>query len=157
MGKSATPGQFVNKIERLGTMTERNALATINKGAFAFKNIVLTQAESQGVRRSSKLARKSWGVNYKVTPGSIPFAVVKIRGPFHLVNSDTKEHEVRPKTKGRGAKKKALAFNGIVVASAMHPGTKGKGIWANATNKGKVVVPKLMAGDLVNGWRKVMR
>ena len=157
MGTSKSPEQFVRKIEGLANATEKRSVAAVNRGALATKNIILAQSASQGVKPTSKLARKSWGVNYKVMPGPRPEAFVRIRGPFHLVDRDTEPHDLKPKTRGRGSRKKALAFGGIVRASAHHPGTKGKGIFANAKAKADVVVPKVMAQTIVGGWRDALK
>ena len=162
MGTSISVEKFVTKIEHLGTATERKQRGILNRGALTAKNIIYSQAASQGLAADAKLAGKPWSVRYNITPGGggvIPTAIITFRGPFHLVERDTKPHliGVRKRRRGGNQLKKALAFNGVVVATAEHPGTKGKGIFANAQKTIRVVVPKVMAGEVVTAWRKVMR
>ena len=162
MGTSISVEKFVTKIEHLGTATERNHLKILNRGALTAKNIMYSQAASQGLAADAKLAGKPWSVRYNITPGGggvIPTAIITFRGPFHLVERDTKPHLIGVRKRARRGqnKKKALAFNGVVVANAEHPGTKGKGIFANAQKTIRVVVPKVMAGEVVTAWRAVMK
>jgi hypothetical protein len=162
MGTSVSVSKFVTKIEHLGTATERNQLKILNRGALTAKNIILSQAASQGMPANAKLAGKPWGVKYKIVPGiggAAPTAEIGFRGPFHLVERDTKPHLIGVRKRARRGqnKKKALSFNGVTVATADHPGTKGKGIFANAQKTIRVVVPKVMAGEVVTAWRAVMK
>lgn len=162
MGTSINVEKFVTKIEHLGTATERNQVEVLKRGALTAKHIILSQAASQGLSANAKLAGKPWGVNYQILPsvgGAARTAVLGFRGPFHLVERDTKPHliGVRKRARGGQSKKKALSFNGVVVANAQHPGTKGKSIFANAQKTIRVVVPKVMAGEVVTAWRAVMK
>lgn len=52
-------------------------------------------------------------------------AIVYARGPFHLVERDTKPHEIRPKRRGRRGKR-ALTTPYGPRARVEHPGTKGR-------------------------------
>lgn len=162
MGTSISVEKFVTKIEHLGTATERKQREILKRGALTAKNIIYSQAASQGLAADAKLAGKPWKIRYDIPPsvGGVPLtAIITFRGPFHLVERDTKPHliGVRKRRRGGNQLKKALAFNGVVVATAEHPGTKGKGIFANAQKTIGVVVPKVMAGEVVTAWRAVMK
>jgi hypothetical protein len=87
-----------------------------------------------------------------------PAALVRIFGPFHLVDRPTKSHEIGPRKKGRRRSgKKAVSFNGIARATVQHPGTKGKGTFPDAKKKASVAVPRIMAKSVVSGWRDALR
>ena len=160
MGTSRSVTQFSQKITHVGTTIDRRQKAAVQLGAQAAKNIIETQAASQGLSPTAKLAGKPWGVRYSIVEGPTgPHAVLGFRGPFHLVERDTEPHEigVRKRARKGNRKKKALAFNGIVVASVMHPGTKGKRIFRNARKKIDVIVPRVMSGDIVYACRAVLK
>lgn len=56
--------------------------------------------------------------------------------------------------KSRG--KKAISFNGIARAYAVHPGTSGKAIFPAAKVIARATVPGVMATSMKGAWRKVL-
>lgn len=154
MAITTDPKKFVADIHKMATITERRQAQIVGQGALVTKEIILAEAASSGVPPTSKIAGGKWGVRYTVKGKS---ALVRITGAFHLVDRDTKAHPLKPRTRGRGARKKAIAFNGVARASAMHPGTKGKGIFADAKAKASVAAPKIMSKSVVSGWRDALR
>lgn len=112
-----------------------------------------------------KVAGKRASVGYDVSDSpSGARAVVRWRGPVHLVNNPTKPHEIRPRafkgTRGRG--KRAQRAAGLLAAfgldareggtiniagigpraRAMHPGTPGKHFF----QAGKATAEKIVPG-----------
>jgi hypothetical protein len=154
MGSTTDPKKFVADIKQMATITERRQSIIVGQGAQVTKEIIIAQAASAGVKPTSKLAKKRWGVRYKVQGTK---ALVAINGPFHLVERDTKAHPIGPRTRGRGSRKRAIAFGGIVRANAQHPGTKGKHIFADAKAKASIAAPKIMSKSVVSGWRDALK
>ena len=158
MGTSKSAAEFSQKIVKMGTLTQARAKATVDRGAFATKSIIVAEAASKGVTSASRIAGGKWGVGYDVKGFNNPTALVKIRGPFQLVERDTKPHTIGPRRRGRRSSgKKAVAFNGNVRRTVHHPGTHGKGIFAAAKKKAEATVPKIMAQSVIGGWRDALK
>ena len=159
MGKSKSPAEFSRKITQLATVTQRNQKEAVSQAAFTVKQIVLAEAAGKGVMPTSKIAGGKWGVRYDVRGFNNPSALVRVTGPFHLVDRPTKAHEIRPRGKGRrrSSGKKAVAFNGLVRASVQHPGTRGKGVWPASVQKARVAVPVVLSRHIVGGWRRALK
>jgi hypothetical protein len=154
MATTTDPKKFVADIHRMATITERRQSMIVGEGALLTKTIILGEAAAKGVAPTSKLAKKKWGVRYTVKGTS---ALVRINGPFHLVDRDTVPHQIGPRKKGRRSGKKAVSFNGIARATVEHPGTKGKGIFDAAKHKASVAAPRVMAKSVIAGWREALK
>jgi len=158
MGTSKSAAEFSSKIVKMGRITQARAAQTVGKGALATKEIIIETAESRGVSRTSKIAGGKWGVRYDVRGFNNPSALVKIFGPFHLVDGPTKAHQIGPRRKGRRrTNKSAISFNGVARASAQHPGTRGKRIFPQAKVTAQRVVPRVMSQSIVSGWRDALK
>lgn len=157
MGTSTSAAQFSRKITNLATVTQRMQKDVIDAGALTAKEIILAEAAVRGVTPASRIAGGRWGVRYDIKGFNNPSALVRVYGPFHLVDSPTRPHEIRPRRRGRRVGKRALAFNGVVRASAQHPGTRGKESFPAAKVKARVAVPIVMSRRLTGGWRKALR
>jgi hypothetical protein len=158
MATTTDPKKFVADIRKMATITQRRQVQIVNEGALLTKTIILSEAAQAGVTPASKIAGGKWGVRYNVKGFNNPAALVRIFGPFHLVDRPTKSHEIGPRKKGRRRSgKKAVSFNGIARATVQHPGTKGKGTFPDAKKKASVAVPRIMAKSVVSGWRDALR
>lgn len=87
------------------------------------------------------------GVRYDIEPKK---ATVRMTGPAHLLESDTKAHRIPRGKVGRGRRqrvnKKVIVIPGVGVrAYANHPGTQGKQPWAKGLRLG---LPQI---DRING------
>lgn len=156
MGTTNSVDEFAGKITKLATTTQKRSELIVRSGANATKGIMLAAAASRGVKPGGKLAGKSWTVRYDLTRGAEPSALVRFTGPFHLVNNPTKAHEIVA-GKGRRKKAKALRIGENVRASAQHPGTRGKHIFEAGRDTSGRTVPRIMAAQLVQGWREVLQ
>lgn len=149
--------------DQMASATERGQKAALIKGATQTKQIFLTTAASRGVRPGGRIAGKPWNVRYDLLPGNIPSAVVKFTGPFHLVESATKPHEITPKAgrsqrrRGRATNAKALRIGGEFRASASHPGTRGKKVFATGKQIAGPRVTQTMATEVVKVWAGVVK
>jgi hypothetical protein len=159
MGTTTDPAKFAAKIEKMATVTQRRERLIVNEGAFATKQIIIAEAASKGVQTTSRIAGGRWGVGYDVKGFTNPSALVRIRGPFHLVDSPPRPHTIGPRRRGRRRTgKKAVAYGpGSVFRSVQHPGTKGKSIFPAAKLKARLAVPKVMSRSVISGWREALR
>ena len=156
MGTSTSAAQLSQKITKMATVTQRRQREVVNQGALTAKEIMLAEAASRGISPGSRIAGGKWGVGYDVKGFNNPTALVRYRGPFHLVDNPTKAHRIGPKRR-RGRGKKAVAFNGIVRRSVQHPGTRGKKSFPAAKKKAERAVPIVMSRSVIGGWRSALR
>lgn len=156
MGTSKSAAEFSARIVRLATVTQANQKVVVTNGALLAKEIILGEFAARGVSKDSRIAGAKWGVGFDVKGFNNPSALVRVRGPVQLVDSPTKPHTIRPR-RGRRGGKKALAFNGVVKASAQHPGTKGKRAFPAAKTKARIAVPRVMGQRVIGGWRAALR
>lgn len=157
MGTSRNPAEFSRKITNLATVTQRSAKEAVAQGALTTKEIIIAEAASKGVSSTSKIAGGRWGVRYDIKGFNNPSALVRIWGPFHLVDSPTKAHKITPRRGRRRSGKQAVSFDSSAYASVQHPGTPGKQIWPAAKAKAHVAVPIVMSQRVVGAWRSAIR
>lgn len=180
MGTSKSAAEFSGKLVKMATITQSRQKAVVGQAALTVKEIILAEAAVKGVSPSSKIAGGSWGVRYDIRGFNNPTALVRINGPFHLVDRATKPHRINRKVKtarGRGARRinrqqalnEAFGGTGAYKGGALklpdggyrnvvqHPGTAGKGIFAASKAKSRVAVPIVMSQRLVGGWREALR
>lgn len=152
MGTSRSAAEFSRKITNLATVTARTQRIAVEAGALTAKEIMVAEA---GLSSSSRVAGAKVSVGYDVRGFSNPTALVRWRGPFHLVDNPTRPHTI-PKSR-RGRAKRLKLPDGGVRASVQHPGTSGKRSFPRAAAKAKIAVPRVMARPLVSGWRQALR
>ena len=155
MGTSHSAAQFSRKITSLATVTQRRQRETVNKGALLAKQIIIAEAAARGISPTSRIAGGKWGVGYDIKGFNNPSALVRVRGPFHLVDNPTKPHTI-PKARRRRTPKRLALPDGGVRTSVQHPGTKGKKSFPAAKNKARVLVPRAMGQSIISGWRSVL-
>lgn len=102
--------------------------------------LAVTLAERESVSSATHGSNRLSGVGRKGAKLNVGFdlkgstALVRARGPLHLIESDNKAHVIVPRRR-RG--RRALAGNGFgPVASVNHPGTSGKHPWAKGLATG---------------------
>lgn len=142
MGTSRTPAEFVGKIHKLGTATDRSRKAVVNQGALVTKKIMLAAAVAKGVQPGGKIAGRKWSVSYDVKGTEIPVALVRFTGAFHLVNNPTKAHYIAATGLGgsrssRGARAfqaSASRFRGDSAAGAFSGQRRSRGKRAVVAN-----------------------
>jgi hypothetical protein len=112
---------------------------------------------SGGDMRLSGVGRRGArvGAKFTVGGGSDPTAIIRATGPLHLIERDTDPHGIRPK---RRSKAKALRLaNGMVRASANHPGTRGKHPWQKGLNRTRPGTRKVFTDEIHNAMIKAIR
>lgn len=180
MGTSKSAAQFADKITRLATVTQERQKQTVERGALTGKELIISQAAARGVSLNSRIAGGKWGVRYDTRGFNNPTSLLRITGPFHLVENDTRPHAIyrrAARVRGRGSSRAnranrlaqafggtgaytggSLKFNGSVYRKVVqHPGTKGKHIFRDAKKKIGRAVPVVMSQSIVSGWRSALK
>ncbi len=132
MGTSTSAAQLAKKMNTISTTIPRSTRKAVSDSALQGKNTVIRVAAQRGVSTSSRIAGGRWSVRYDLKGTARPTALLRIRGPFHLVESNTRAHPIPKPGRRRRNRKKAMSFNGIARTRVQHPGTTGKHIWRDA-------------------------
>lgn len=180
MGTSKSAAQFAGKIRQMAEVTQSRQKQIVDQGALTGKEIIISQAASRGVSLNSRIAGGRWGVRYDTRGFNNPVSLLRITGPFHLVENNTRPHAIyrrAARVRGRGSTRAnraaalaqafggtgaytggTLKFNGSVYRKVVnHPGTKGKHIFRDAKKKIGRAVPIVMSQRVVGGWRSVLK
>lgn len=180
MGTSRSAGEFSQKIVKMATVTQTRQKQTVEQGALTVKEIIIATAAAKGVTPQSRIAGAKWGVRYDIKGFNNTTALVKVLGPFHLVDRDTTRHKIFRKTsraRGRGSSRankqsrlnEAFGGKGAYTGGALklgdgsfrrvvdHPGTKGKGIFDASKAQAEIAVPRVMGRSVVSGWGQALR
>lgn len=137
MGTSRTPTEFVGKINKIGQATDRHRREAVNAGAFLAKKTMLAAAGSAGLGVGSKIAGKSWNVGYDIKGRERPVALVRYKGPVHLVNNPTKAHYIA--AAGLGGNRQGRADRAFQASAARFQGGSARGAFAGSrrSSRGK--------------------
>lgn len=165
MGVSRSPQELAHKLSKMRQGLSEMDEVTVREAAQLTKTLILQTASSRGVLPTSRIAGGKWGVRYDIKNQARPIALVAVKGPFHLVENDTRAHPIYRKftrAKGRGARRinrqrqleQAFAASGAYRYGALklpdgnfrrivqHPGTKGKYIFRDAKVKAERAIPR---------------
>lgn len=154
MGTSRSVGDLASKLIRAGDAIPRAARDGVSKSALLVKTSVLAELQSAGVHggRLQGVGKKGAkvGVRYTVAGTDHPTALVRATGPFHLIESDTKPHDIKAK------KKQAINIPGIGARASAHNtgGSRGKHPWAKGVDRAIPLVPELMFAEQVKSLRR---
>jgi hypothetical protein len=131
---------------------EAAAKVGVAKAALLVKTSV--QAELGGVTRLRGVGKRGAkiGVRYDITKTArTPSATVRMVGPAHLLERDTRAHPIAPK----GTKVLHLANGQFVARVEDHPGTRGKHPFEHGVDKSAPLVPRVMFQEQIASLRKV--
>lgn len=150
----STPAQVASKFHRLAADIQHMDANILNATALELKRSVQATLAMAAPRGRSNVGKKGAKVGVRYDNPAPHKAVVRMTGPAHLLESDTKSHRIPRSQVGRGrvrrANTKKIFIPGVGVrAYANHPGTRGKHPWAKGIRLG---LPKV---DQVGG--KVLR
>lgn len=133
MGVSRSPAQLVAKLDRWAVEIEGANRAAVSAAALIVVKEIRTRTAvaTGGDMRLSGVGRKGAkvGVGYDVKGTKNATALIRARGPFHLVERDVRRHDIAPKRvkTGRNRGPKALTIKGRFAASAKNAGgSKGR-------------------------------
>lgn len=135
MGTSRSPAELAAKFNKFDKYLVGAQREGVRAGALLVTNAV--RAELRTAVPSGRLsgvgvrgARVSVGFDAPKSDKN-PQALVRMRGPAHLVESPTRPHAIKHR------RKRALAGGGFgpVAGVKQHPGTRGKHPWAKGVAK----------------------
>lgn len=160
---SSVGAQMSRKLDRAASELARSKRTAVRNAALVTTNAV--RDEIRRVAPSGKLrgvGKNGTRVGARFDQPSEDTAIVRATGPLHLVERDTKAHEIRPKSKGRGAKrtqrKGAIRLaDGSFVAVVQHPGTKGQRPFEKGIDKGRPKAIKEMRDVTTKAVRRGIR
>lgn len=130
----STPTQFAAKMHRTADGMRRAPQQITTRAAQAVKRSAQTQLAIAAPRGRLNVGKRGAKVGVRYDLRSDTEAVVRMTGPAHLLERDTKAHRIPREKVGRGRRqrtntKRIVIPNVGVRMSAQHPGTKGKHPW----------------------------
>lgn len=158
-------GRFADRMARMSTALEEASRKGVEAAALeltqrARKNIAVA---SGGDNRLSGVGKRGAKVSarYDIKGTKNPTALVRANGPLHLVERDTKPHEIdatRTRTgRRRRSGKKALSTPYGPKAKVRHPGTRGKHPWQRAVDQTLPHTPHIFSAEINAAMKKLFR
>lgn len=149
MGTSRSPAELAMKLRKAGGAIDGAAKDGVFKASMLVKTSVL--AELHGVTRLRGVGKRGAKISVGFRVGGVtnPSSLVRMRGPAHLIEGDTKAHKIEPK-----GKKRAILTPAGPRASANHPGTRGKHPWEKGVKRALPNIPKVMMDEQVASLRR---
>jgi len=158
---SRSVGELVAKFDRYATALPKAQMDAARGAGPVIKTAWIGVAGTAGLNPGRKVARQKWGVKYNV--GKKGNLYIRYTGKLHLVNGDTKPHQIIPrdlkKAQGQalvgaltgvkvsrrlgGRGKRALKIGDNLRTKAEHPGTTGKNFWPNAHRAAVEIAPRI--------------
>lgn len=164
MGTSSSPEQLVGKLADF-----RNNLVVAQRDGVRAAALLVTTSVRTELRGAAPSGRLS-GVGRRGAKISVGFdapkatvnpqALVRMRGPAHLIENPTRPHAIRPRRRSRGRQEaaRALTVRGVGMrASVQHPGTRGKHPWARGVKAAEPMVLPTIEGHVHAALVKAMR
>lgn len=159
----STPFQFAAKMSRTADAMQAMPTTILRQSAMIMKLAVqsrLKVAAPSGRLNVGKNGKKV-GVRYDLVSDG---AMVRMTGPAHLLEWDTKAHRIPREHVGRSRKDGTRRRNSKVVnipgvgprAWANHPGTKGKHPWRDGVAVGIPLVEKVAGNVMSDTIRKAL-
>ena len=137
MGTSHSIDDFLDKLGKAATATERQRTTAVTEGAAVTKKVMLGAAVADGMTPGGKIAGRNWGVSYTVRSGREPTALVRYTGPFHLVNNPTLPHFIAAKGLGGSRNTRGVAAFQAKLAGIQGNSTRGAFSGLRSSSRGK--------------------
>ena len=159
---TSTPAQFAVKMHRAADGVKNASRGITLRAAQTVKKSVQDELSTAAPRGRVNVGKRGARVGVRYDLRSDDIAVVRMTGPAHLIERDTKEHriprEFRGRGRGRARNKKRIVIPGVGVRmSAEHPGTKGKFPFAKGVEAAKPEVAKVTGRYYFDTFQKAMR
>lgn len=128
--------------------------AALKQGVFESAMVVKSSVQAElgsghlsGVGKSG--ARVSAGFEIRGA-GANPAALIRMRGPAHLLERPTRPHEIpTPGKTGRGGRRRVAVIPGVGPRVGIrHPGTRGKFPFAKGVARAAPVTPTIFARNV---------
>lgn len=159
---TSTPAQFAVKMNRAAEAVRTADRRITTQAAMIVKKSAQAQLAIAAPRGRLNVGKKGQKVGVRYDLRSDTEAVVRMTGPAHLLERDTKPHQIPREFKGRGRSRtrniKKLSIPGVGVRmSATHPGTKGKHPWEKGVAAGLSAVERAAGKFYFDTFRKALR
>lgn len=142
MGTSRSWAELDSKLTRLAHEYADLPNTIVPEAALVAKRAVMGLAPDRlrGVgKNGAKLS-----VAYNVSHGATTQALVFARGPWQLIEEDTRAHRIpRERASSRGRRRYAVIPGVGPRAYANHPGTKGKHPWRKGIEASRPVISRM--------------
>ena len=124
--------KFLGHVRRFPANVKTSEVRAVGAASLVVKTAVL--ANLHGTTRLSGVGRNGAkvGVRYDVRGAANPTSLVRATGPFHLIERDTKAHDIPNR---RGKSRVLRIGNDWVTGPIRHPGTTGKHPWAKGVRQ----------------------
>lgn len=137
----STSAQVAQKFHRLADDIQNMDRNILNAAALELKRSVQGTLAMAAPRGRLNVGKKGAKVGVRYDTPAPHMVVVRMTGPAHLLESDTKAHRIPREKIGRGrvrrANTKKIFIPGVGVrAYVNHPGTRGKHPWAKGIRLG---------------------
>lgn len=164
MGVSRSGKELADKLDRAARNIDAAGKRGVRETSLVMKTSVTRELGAAGVKggRLSRVgkngARLSVGFNIK-TFGGNPTSLFRARGPWQIIENDSKPHPIAAKKKrGRDNSQAAIKLaDGGIRRSVNHPGTRGKHPWAKGVAKGIPLAGRAFQQGAAESFRKVWR
>lgn len=145
MGTSKSGFQLAGKLTSFGAGVAGAAGVATGAAALMVKTAAIAELSAVGVRgqRLRNVGKKGrkLGVQYTVRKGPNSTAIVRATGPWPIIESNTKAHNIG-EPKGRRGRRRLRVAGQWRTGPLEHPGTRGKHPWGRAAAKSIPMVPK---------------
>lgn len=135
-----TVAQFAARTLRAPFILRETERKMVQAAALSVTTAVRAEIASatHGTNRLSGVGRRGAkvGVGYDMKGSANPTALVRARGPLHLIESNTAAHPIRPRKRGKRVLANQASGFGPVASVANHPGTTGKHPFAKGVDRG---------------------
>jgi hypothetical protein len=150
---------FARRVRQAPRSIQSSQRAGINKAALAVKKSVQSQRGYTSLLYGVGTRGARLNVRYDIRGTTHPIALVRATGPFHLIESDTKPHEIKPRRRNRNRRgpARAVATPHGTFARVQHPGTKGKYPWRNGVKAAAPKVPYVFQTEVHKVLRRLFR
>ena len=149
-------GAFAKDMRQFPETLEKATADATGKAALQMTQVARRRisAAAGGDSRLSNMGRRGAkvGARYDMRKGPNPSALVKATGPLHILERDTKPHDM-PRQRRRG-RRRVMNTPWGPRAFVKHPGTKGQAPFAKAVAEEAPKVPLVYARELRAAMRK---
>lgn len=165
MAIQALDSRTLVRLRRLPIELRSAQTTSLARAAFAAKRSI--QHQSGYADRLSGVGQRGARLNVRYDikgHGLNAAALIRATGPFHLLERDTKPHEIRPKGR-RSGKLAALGFRPPRAISTpygprqrvQHPGTTGKHPFEKGVNAALPIIRRELADSFAGAIRRALR
>lgn len=146
---------FAERLLGVGEEVAHLSRPSIEQASLLMKRNILAAAPSR-LRGVGKKGAKL-GVGYTITEGlASSESVVRSRGPWQLIERDTKKHDIPGQKTKRGKRRGLPVVNGNPYSIVHHPGTHGKHIFEKAVFATMPQVNALFAEEMAAVLRSAL-